>query len=540
MSIVDLFNEQDKKSPKYKKNDKTNFNINKKTNPNWYIIDEYIQKGDVILQPGYYISDNSLLLFEPDKKKREQYKKNLTLSSLKEAHEKSQNAELIITSDYMSKIIRDSKPKKYRGLLITNYMENAKKFHKEQPFFYDKTGVFWFWKNDHYEMVDEIDVMNHLDNILGFMGQTVTTKIKQNYLEAFKRYGRQMIPKSAPSKWVQFKNKAYSINSGKIYDVQPNFFFTNPIPWKLGTSCSTPQMDKLFKEWVGEDYVQTMYEILAYCCYAEYPLQTLFCLYGVGRNGKSQFLKIIEKFIGKDNCCSTELDLLTGNGSSRFESFKLYKKLVCTMGETNFGVLNKSSILKKLTGGDLIGFEMKGKKPFDDYSYAKLIIASNTLPMSQDTSDGFYRRWLIINFPNQFPEGKDILSTIPEEEYENLALKCCGTLANLLEQREFTNQGDPEERKHNYIMASNPFPMFVKERLEQNYDGFIRFSELYSQYVIYLKRNGKRVVSKKEFGKVVDEEGFEIRRTSKSIDGNYISDRYLEQYSFKGGMEKEL
>ena len=75
------------------------------------------------------------------------------------------------------------------------------------------------------------------------------------------------------------------------------------------------------------------------------------------------------------------------------------------MGETNFGVLSKSSILKKLTGGDMIGFEIKGKDPFDDYNYAKIIIASNSLPPSDDTSEGFYRRWNIINFGNKFVEG---------------------------------------------------------------------------------------------------------------------------------------
>jgi len=76
-----------------------------------------------------------------------------------------------------------------------------------------------------------------------------------------------------------------------------------------------------------------------------------------------------------------------------------------------------------LTGGDKIGFEKKNKDPFDDYNYAKMIIASNSLPISQDTSDGFYRRWLIVDFPNEFEEGIDILGTIPEQEYNNLALK---------------------------------------------------------------------------------------------------------------------
>jgi putative DNA primase/helicase len=70
--------------------------------------------------------------------------------------------------------------------------------------------------------------------------------------------------------------------------------------------------------------------------------------------------------------------------------------------ETNFNLLTSTNLLKRLVGGDLIGFEKKGKDPFDDYNYAKIMINSNSMPMSQDESDGFYRRWLIIDFPNEF------------------------------------------------------------------------------------------------------------------------------------------
>ena len=51
--------------------------------------------------------------------------------------------------------------------------------------------------------------------------------------------------------------------------------------------------------------------------------------------------------------------------------------------------------------------------------FAKIIINSNSLPNSLDTSDGFYRRWLIVNFPNEFPEGRDIIATIQKEKIIN-------------------------------------------------------------------------------------------------------------------------
>ena len=414
---------------------------------------------------------------------------------------------------------------------IDSYYENVEKYHKIQPFFYDKSKLFWFWnkKSHSWEIVDETDLMNSLDKNLGLLGQTVTTGLKSNYIEAFRRVGRNKHPKDAPKKWIQFKNKAFSLKSGKVYKITHDYFFCNPIPWELGKSDKTPIMDKLFEEWVGKDYVPTLKEIIAYCCYANYPIQTLFCLYGSGRNGKTCFLRLLTKFMGGRNICSTDLDLLVGNRSNRFETFKLYKKLVCLMGETNFGILNSSAILKKLTGGDIIGFEKKGKDPFDEYSYAKVLIASNSLPSSEDTSEGFYRRWLIVEFNNKFKEGKDILETIPQKEYNNLARNVCNILPQLLEKGEFTNQGTIKDRKQKYIMASNPLPFFIENVCVEDPQGFIRYSSFYMVYSKFLARNNRRVVSRKEFSKLLNMEGYENRKTSK--DG--VIDYYVEGIRLK-------
>ena len=62
--------------------------------------------------------------------------------------------------------------------------------------------------------------------------------------------------------------------------------------------ANTPTMDKLFEEWVGKEYVQTLYEIISYCCYMDYPIHlifcsrtaTLFCLTGAAANSASQLM----------------------------------------------------------------------------------------------------------------------------------------------------------------------------------------------------------------------------------------------------------
>jgi P4 family phage/plasmid primase-like protien len=412
--------------------------------------------------------------------------------------------------------------KKQRLAYLTDYMKNAQEFYIRIPYFYDRSGLFWIWNDDEhkYVMTDEVDVLNYIEAMFGFAGLTIEAKVKNSYIEAFKRYGRQRMPKDTPKRWIQFKDKAFSLRSSKVHQITPDFFFTNPIPWEVGAISDTPIMDSLIESWVGKEYVNTVYEIISYCCYSDYPIQSLLCFYGFGRNGKSCLLRIIKKFIGPENVCSTQLDLIAGNNRSRFETFKMYKKLVCQMGETNFGLLNNSSILKQLVGGDMIGVEKKGKDPFDFMNYSKILIASNSLPITKDQSDGFFRRWIIIPFNNEFPEGKDILEIIPEVEYLNLAKKVTEILPKLLDRGTFTNQGSIEKRKKDYIAASNPFTHFLEERCLREPTAWIKLDDFYNAYIAYLMSKKNRKVGYKDFLEVMAEEGLTADRTSKRLSPN--------------------
>ncbi len=187
-------------------------------------------------------------------------------------------------------------------------LSQAKKFVETQPLFYDKSGMWWIWNFDKfcYELTDEIDLLNGICKAMNL--DTTNSKIKTEIINGLKQIGRQSIPKDAEKTWVQFKNKVIDISNGNVFDATSNYFITNPIPWDMGDSENTPTMDNLFKEWVGEKYVKKLYEIIAYCCLRDYPIHLIFCLIGAGRNGKSRFLALLTKFIGKRNVFITKLD----------------------------------------------------------------------------------------------------------------------------------------------------------------------------------------------------------------------------------------
>jgi len=390
--------------------------------------------------------------------------------------------------------------------------ELASEFLKIQPLYYDNSRIWWYWDKDNFKWVitDEVNVLNLINKLTS--ANTIISKEKNELLEVLRQEARLSEPQEIKRTWIQFKDLIIDIETGEQMIATPKYFATNPIPYCLHPDkfILTPIMDKIFTEWVGEKYVKTLYEIIAYCCLHDYPIHRIFCFIGAGLNGKSKFLELIAKFIGKENCATTELDILL---CSRFEMTRLHKKLVCIMGETNFNEIKKTSILKKLSGGDLIGFEYKNKDLLSDYNYAKILISTNNLPTTDDKSIGFYRRWFIIDFPNRFSEKKDILKDIPEEEYQSLAIKCMFILKDLITNREFTNEGSIEDRKERFEAKSDFLQKFLDENVNKDaLNEYVTKADFHKKFNEWCKENHFREIAENTLGRKMREKGYEESR----------------------------
>lgn len=404
----------------------------------------------------------------------------------------------------------------------------AEGFLNKSPLYYDEGANWWEWveARNRWRPLDETDILNELRARIN-LHTFSTVSDRKNLLEAVRQVARTRAPEEPPKSWIQFDNEFFDIVSGQTTEATDEWFSTNPIPWSIGTSTETPTIDQLFEEWVGEKWKQTLYEVIAYACYRGYPLHVIVCLVGGGANGKSKFLELLQRFLGADNVVSTELDRLCAN---RFETANLWKKLVATMGETNFNLLTKTAIIKALTGEDLIGYERKLKPSWSGYNYAKLFISRNSLPISEDVTTGFFRRWLVIDFPNQFKEGRNPVDRVPAQEYRNLARKVVEILPTLLERGYFSNQGDYEERRKRYEDASNPFPHFLEEYYVRGSDHYASYGAVHKHYNEWLKERNKRQLSYVDFNKILTRENLEVKRTTIEE----IPDRWILEIRRKG------
>ena len=354
----------------------------------------------------------------------------------------------------------------------------AEKFVNVKGIYYDEVGILWLWdeKRLAHKRVDDTDLFSLLSSEYS-CPKTIERGFRNRAFDAIKIMGRKNNPKELSAEWVQFKEKVVNVKTGERINATKELLLTNPIPWAIGDSEETPVIDSMFAQWVGEENVQLLHEVVAFCTIREYFINRIIGLFGGGSNGKTTFINFLVKFLGKENVTTTELDLLSSN---RFESVKLYRKLGCVVGETNFAILEKTGLLKRLTGRDPVRFEHKFKEPFEGESYAKIIVATNSLPITADKTEGFYRRWLIIDFPNQFKEKRDILATIPSGEYENLCKKYIRLAKKLFENSGFSNEPEIKERAMIYESKSNPLPEFIELNYERDFEEDVSFSQFFS------------------------------------------------------------
>lgn len=142
---------------------------------------------------------------------------------------------------------------------------------------------------------------------------------------------------------------------------------------------------------------------------------------------------------------------------------------------------------------DSIDAENKYQDPFKFHNTAKLVFSANNIPEGKKDK-AYYRRWVLIEFPNNFEGKKADKSLItklrtPEELSGFLNLVLDG-LKRLRDNRKFSNEKSIEAKQKEYELNSNPIAAFMDERAQTS-DENCNATLLYLEYVDWCSSRGK-------------------------------------------------
>jgi len=335
------------------------------------------------------------------------------------------------------------------------------------------------------KILRELCAIHIINEVLGHI-KRLTYKKREDILE--------------PETKICLENGILNLNSLEIEQHTPEIIFFNKLPVKYIKDADCPLIKNFLSEIVQKDSIPILQEFIGYCLLKAYPINKALMLVGVGANGKSTFIILLKNFLGFPNCVSIPLQQLENN---RFAVSGLFGKLANMFADLPAKALKETSIFKMLTGGDLIPAEKKFKDNFFFVNYSKQIFSCNQIPKSPDDSDAFFRRWIIINFPNQFI-GKDadkklIKKLTIKTELSGLLNFAIEGLKRILKEEEFTNSKSISEIREVYMRQSDSVASFIMDCVLITPDYHEEKRKLYTHYAEYCRINNYPIVAENTF-----------------------------------------
>ena len=303
---------------------------------------------------------------------------------------------------------------------------------------------------------------------------------------------------------IPVMNGILNIISLKLESFNPKKIFFNKIPIKYDPEKDCPNILKHFETVLKDKSdVPVLLELFGYLLLKEYRIEKAFMFVGKGRNGKSKTLELMKRFLGSNNCSALPLSCMKAESFSLSE---LFGKMANLAGDLSSTDLKETGTIKNLVGRDTIQAKRKFLRDLSFINYAKVVFAANELPKVYDTNDGFWTKWILLEFPYQFMTQQEI-DKLPEEERKdkrlintnildqicsedemsgllNLSLK---HLKNLLSNKEFSYSKGTKDVKDLWIRKSDSFTSFCIDCLEEDYNNFITKKDLRKNYSIYCK-----------------------------------------------------
>ena len=190
-----------------------------------------------------------------------------------------------------------------------------------------------------------------------------------------------------------------NVHTLEFTEHSPDYLSLVQLPIKYDPNAKCPNVLKFLGQVLKPKDVFTSLQLCDYCLYKSAKYEKAVMCVGKGDNGKSTFLKPIERLLGVKNVSHVSLQELNGD---KFAIANLCGKLANIFADLKSEKLPNTGVFKMLVSGDVIRAQRKHAQPFDYGNYAKLIYSANQIPEADDISYAYFKRWIILIFDRIF------------------------------------------------------------------------------------------------------------------------------------------
>lgn len=405
-----------------------------------------------------------------------------------------------------------------------------------KPVFYNKKGAFQFDKFAHYMVSSghiiklhgqlhiysdgvyvsgtkfiEAEMIKHLPGL-----SQAKRKEVMSYLDVLIR--KNMKPSDA--RYIAFQNGIYDIETDQLHPFDPILIVTNKINFNYNPDAYSEIADKVLDNLACHDKFtrELLEEVAGYVMYRRNELRKAFIFTGLAAAGKSTYLDMIKTMLGDENTVALDLKEL----GDRFKTAEIFGKLAIIGDDIGDEFIPNPAIFRKLTSGDRVNVEQKGKDPFDFNSYAKPLFSANDIPRIKDKSGAVKSRLIIVPFKAEFSANDPNYD--PYIKYKLRGAECMEYLIkigirglkNVLKNRKFTISEEMQQKMDEYEENNNPVLLFFKEE-EPEIENQTT-AGVYRKYQAFCIANSFTPLSNIEFSKQV-KKSYKVDIVAKKVDG---------------------
>jgi len=313
-------------------------------------------------------------------------------------------------------------------------------------------------------------------------------------------------------------NGTVDLRTGCLLAPERDRFISKSTAVAYQKNAECPRWEEFLSEITNSDaeLVQFLQRLAGYALLGGNPEQVVVILHGWGSNGKSTFVSVIQKILG-DYCRQVDPASLMvkrnqSAGGAREDLVRLYRTRLAIAAETGHGDKLDESLIKSLSGGDVITARgLYAKNALEFQPEFLLLLATNNRPTIKGMDHAIWRRLVLIPFERTFKSHEQ-----DKQLYSNLLAEGEGVLRWMIEGcRLWHNSPEglhPPEcvqvATESYRAEMDVFADWIDQACVRDSDAVYPITDLYRAYKRWCEKEEVKELDARWFGRNLETKGF--------------------------------
>ncbi len=437
-------------------------------------------------------------------------------SRLNKPHGKDETSRVLEIKMELKKIKNSIKQKHYVVCIITELLRicenNGWNLCKCYDYVYIFNGAFW-------RQLGKEDLKQFLGNAAINMSYAEIDaeyyQFKDDLLKQFLTQAHLPTPEHNPDKvLINLQNGTFEFLDGSwnLRQFDPKNFLTYQLPFGYQPEARSPLFDNYLNRVLPDAACRDILQEFAGFIFTKLNLEKCLVLAGSGQNGKSVFFNVLTALIGSENTLTFPLGMF----NHEYNRSRLTNVLLNYSSEKGLDLAPDT--FKALVSGEPLQAREPYGKPFTIKNKVRFILNCNELPKETESTEAYFRRFLIIPFDVKIPDDeKDInlADKIIKSELPGVFNWLLAGLNRLISQQKFSESEKVKDALADFKRQSDNVALFLLEYEYQPSTYQTRpINELYLEYKQFCIDDGYRPLGKNKFSRRLENRGYTRARVS--------------------------